>query len=365
MAVPQNPALESARLQTARGLACLLLVAYHVIGPNGQSGMRIPDDSLWRYFTLLFHPIRMPLFTFLSGFVYAYKPVTREGWSQFATGKLGRLGIPLIVATTVTFLLLAAVAELTITPTSPGEVPDFSQMWRAYVYPFRHLWFLQALLGILAVVIVLELTGWLRTMPRFAAVFAVSLVVLGVSPGGGIELFSFSNVTYLLAFFLLGIAANRFRDIVFARSVRLGVVALFVGAFAIHALSAWEGYLLVANRRSLMAITVGMTAALCTVQWLPPLRPLQWLGSYSFSIYLYHLALLSVVAMGADRWGITSLPFLFTLGMLGGILIPIALEHGARRSSWASLLLLGETRSHGSRRRDREVAVMASATRVK
>lgn len=363
MAALRTPALESARLQTARGVACLLLVAYHVIGPNGHSGMHVADDSPWRYFTLLFHPIRMPLFTFLSGFVYAYKPVTRDGWSRFAITKLERLGIPLIVATTVTFLILAGVAEYTLAAGLRGEGSDFAQMWHAYVYPYRHLWFLQALLGILAIIIVLELSGWLRTLPKFATVFAIGLAVLWISPGGGIELFSFSNVTYLFPFFLLGIAANRFRDIVFAPSARVAVIVLFVCAFVIHALSAADGYLLIANRRSLMAIAVGMTAALCTIQWLPPLRPLQWLGSYSFSIYLYHLALLSVVALGAEHLGVTSQPALFMLGLLGGMLIPVGLEHAARRSGWANLLLLGETQSRGTRRREREAIVMASATR--
>ena len=59
----------SIRVQSARGLACLLLVTYHVIGSDVDSGIHVDDESLWRYFTDLFLPIRMPLFTFLSGFV--------------------------------------------------------------------------------------------------------------------------------------------------------------------------------------------------------------------------------------------------------------------------------------------------------
>ena len=36
---------ESARLQTMRGMACILLVAFHVIGGNGSAGLHVSDDS--------------------------------------------------------------------------------------------------------------------------------------------------------------------------------------------------------------------------------------------------------------------------------------------------------------------------------
>src|SRR6185295_5386420 len=66
---------ESQRLQTLRGVACLLLVAFHAIGNHPTSGLHVADDSSFRFFANLFQYVRMPLFTFLSGFVYAYRPV--------------------------------------------------------------------------------------------------------------------------------------------------------------------------------------------------------------------------------------------------------------------------------------------------
>src|SRR5690348_13562586 len=67
--------LESARVQTLRGVACLLLVAFHAIGSASTSILHVPDDSPYRRFTNLFVHVRMPLFTFLSGLVYAYRPI--------------------------------------------------------------------------------------------------------------------------------------------------------------------------------------------------------------------------------------------------------------------------------------------------
>ncbi|MBK6454153.1 MAG: acyltransferase family protein [Proteobacteria bacterium] len=70
-------AADSERVQALRGFACILLVAFHVIGAHSDSGMVVADDSWWRTFSNIFTPLRMPLFTFLSGFVYGYGPSGR------------------------------------------------------------------------------------------------------------------------------------------------------------------------------------------------------------------------------------------------------------------------------------------------
>lgn len=41
-----------------RGLACILLVAYHVVGVPG-AGMQVADESIYRYATDSFELIRM------------------------------------------------------------------------------------------------------------------------------------------------------------------------------------------------------------------------------------------------------------------------------------------------------------------
>ena len=84
------------RVETLRGLACVLLVAFHVIGSHASSGLHVGEDSIYRQFANLFMHLRMPLFTFLSGFVYAYRPVTQAQTGAFAEKKLIRLLLPLL-----------------------------------------------------------------------------------------------------------------------------------------------------------------------------------------------------------------------------------------------------------------------------
>ena len=71
-AEPSLPASESARIQTLRELACLLLVAFHVVGIEG-AGLLVDGDSGHRLFTNLFVHLRMPL-SRSSRIRYAYRP---------------------------------------------------------------------------------------------------------------------------------------------------------------------------------------------------------------------------------------------------------------------------------------------------
>jgi len=56
------------RLETLRGLACILLVLYHVVGSDPAQGLMLADGWLrWLNDGLAY--LRMPLFTFLSGWI--------------------------------------------------------------------------------------------------------------------------------------------------------------------------------------------------------------------------------------------------------------------------------------------------------
>ena len=66
--------------------------------------MQVGEGTFYRNLADLFAPLRMPLFTFLSGFVYAYFPVMTGRVAPFATKKLRRLGLPLLTLTTIYYL---------------------------------------------------------------------------------------------------------------------------------------------------------------------------------------------------------------------------------------------------------------------
>ena len=334
---PRIDPLESARVQTLRGIACLLLVAFHAIGSSSASGLHVADSSVYRHFTNLFVHIRMPLFTFLSGLVYAYRPLRPEQVLEFSGKKLRRLGVPLIVATTVLYTLHLV---------TDHRVPPASQAWTIYLFPYWHLWFVQALLLVFVVVIAFESLGALSTFRQFLLVFALSLVLYSGGLFEGHEILGLNNATYLLPFFLAGLAAHRYRDVLQTpRALTLTLVCLIWS-------QGWHSYIVLTRtlppidpvaHRSALNLLIGISASLSALQLLPRLRFLGKIGGSSYPIYLYHpvfvAAALSAIA--------TRIPLptslLFVLAGTVGIMGPMLLEQAAARIPGGRLLLEGST----------------------
>ena len=86
-------------LDAVRGLACLLIVALHMVGDEAFNGLHLPMTSNWHYAMQSIEFLRIPLFTALSGYLYAGRRVTLDTLPRFFTKKLRRLGVPLVFVT--------------------------------------------------------------------------------------------------------------------------------------------------------------------------------------------------------------------------------------------------------------------------
>lgn len=332
-------ALESARMQTLRGIACLLLVAFHAVGAKGTSGLHVPDDSAYREFTNLFVYIRMPLFTFLSGFVYAYRPVRAGHGLQFAGKKLRRLGVPLIVASTLLYLVRSA--------THDGASP-LRQMWTIYVFPYYHLWFVQGLLLVFAVIVVLESLGALSTVTRFMIVLALSVAPYYYGPFERHNVLAIHEATYLLPFFLWGLGANRYRDVLQSRRALIATFLCFVVTQGLHThfvLTHTLGPIDPDKSRSAFGLLIGMSASLCAVQLVPSGRLMGKLGTSSYPIYLYHPLFINAVHLGAGPWRAIPMVLVFVARVIVGVVGPMLMERVARQMPFGQLLLEGRAAS--------------------
>ncbi|QQO50373.1 acyltransferase [Raoultella ornithinolytica] len=77
-------------IDSLRGLACLLVVFIHCLSTLYQNGILSNDFWLVKISAFLSY-LRMPLFTFLSGFVYSMRPAKKENLPQFVKGKIRRI----------------------------------------------------------------------------------------------------------------------------------------------------------------------------------------------------------------------------------------------------------------------------------
>jgi surface polysaccharide O-acyltransferase-like enzyme len=155
-----NPVNRNIAVDTLRGLACIFLVAYHVVGLNPESGLKLHDGILKNVNELLAY-VRMPLFTFLSGYVYAWRPY-KGNWKTFMNGKIRRLLVPMLFVGTV-FAFFQA-----ITPGTNSSITD----WRIlHLIPVAHFWFVESLFLIFMVIVPLEHFRILHDRRLFFIVF--------------------------------------------------------------------------------------------------------------------------------------------------------------------------------------------------
>lgn len=325
--------------ETLRGFACLLLVAYHVIGNSKDSGIGSPDGSNWRLFGELLSYVRMPLFACISGFFFNTFATSWMDVGSLLARKLRRLGIPL-VAVSYLFYATSCVVGTRFCSVSP---------WQIVVFPYAHFWFLQSTLLVMVLIavgtFVLRSNSWLLT--ALALPISAILVLSGV--GFSINLFSVNGALYLLPFFLLGqtlrawSAIPYFTDNPEQRKVALVVLsAVLVFLWLIYYHAIVDRNLIPIHPGSLFGLGLSVLTCLFLFLLRFRIRLLAIIGPFSYTIYLFHPFFTSA-SRRLLRTIDPSIPthLLFIIGLLSGVLFPIALHHIAIRYRLSALLLLG------------------------
>lgn len=318
-------------IQSLRGLACLLLVFYHVLGSNPMNGLRVSDGWL-RLLTDGLAVIRMPLFAFLGGAMYGAGSLTG---SQLVIDKFKRLIVPMLTVGS----LFAVVQYWT-----PGSNHQVQDLYLMHVVPVGHYWFLESLFVIFCLLALIERVFSLSDVLSWLVAFSASAVLYLLHPG--FIWFGILGAIYLLPYFLLGLAFTRFSwtDSPFRA---LAGILLVAGAFALLAgLVLTAGH---ANRFSLVMLITGLmfSAGL----WLRPMRS-AWLariGDYSFTIFLFHVFFTAATRMALSWVGVESVGLHIQAGVFFGLIGPGVMHHIILRSPMLRHGLLGMYLHHGHR----------------
>lgn len=318
-------------VETVRVLAILLVVVYHVIGSGPTAGLQIAAPAFARYVADFLVDIHMPLFAFISGYVYAFKPLSTENLSRFLTGKFLRLVPPGIIAITA-FL---AASQFSGTAFDQGD-----EWWQSYIFPYAHFWFLQAILVIFVVYGSFDIiTGgrWLLIS------FALSLGWYLFGPGFPTDFMSINHAAYLLPYFIFGIIFNRHQSLIAAHA---GKTALIAGAVFVIGLIA-NFYILEATgdfslgKLDLQSLATGLSIPILCLVLLPNIGIMDRLSPAIFTIYLYHVFGTSLMRRCLDAVGIQQLSTHLLLGTAAGILLPLVVYQAATRHSWTRRFVLG------------------------
>lgn len=315
---------DSQQVVQLRAYACVLLVLYHVVGADPGQGLRIDSGPL-RLFNDGLAFLRMPLFAFLSGLVFAGFP-TQEDPRTFFMHKARALLVPTVLVGTLFALTQAFIGD------SNAHIDNW---WLLHTLPVGHFWFLEALFWIFALAYVLDLRGGLATPARWAAVW-IPIVLLHMSMQGT-RYFALDGALYLLPYFLVGLAVTRFhlRPRLLQPLMQAGLLLLLLVAMV----QVGEPHPNPDRRLPWMVIE-GL--ALCGLSMSVNTRS-RWLahiGHLSYSIYLFHVFFTAAVRILLYRLEVQSLTLHVLVGVVAGVGGPVVVHHLLARSKIGRLLFM-------------------------
>ncbi len=318
-------------VETARLIAVVLLVSYHVIGADHNGGLRVSGLHPLRLFADFFADLRMPLFAAIAGYVYALKPVNPSRLVPFLSGKFRRLALPGAVAITI----FMGFAQLTGTRFAPEE-----HWWLNYVTPYVHFWFLQAILLIFLTVCSLDIL----TKGRFLGLLALMACALSLSGfDAPFRFMSVQSAIYLLPYFLAGALACRHMHLLQAHRLLLIAVALVlvIASTWVNLQQFEQTHEFPTDRRDLQSLAFGMGGSALCLMLLPGIQGRN-LGAFGFTIYLYHVLGTSGMRRFLEGVGVDNLAVNLVLGVVAGIGLPVLLHLVVTRHWASSWLFLGQ-----------------------
>lgn len=318
-------------IETLRGLACLLLVLYHVIGADASLGLRVEDGPVrWLNDGLAY--LRMPLFTFLSGLVYGLRPFAGNS-RAFLVGKVRRLLIPMLFVGTLFAVLQALI---------PGTNSRVGPWYLLHVNPVAHFWFLESLFWVFLVIWALERWNLIRDVKGY--LLALTLACALYLTVRGWFMLGIEGAIYLMPYFLFGLAFSRFalKPYLTSAWVRGGLLILAIVAVI------WMG-MPVSNpdRRTVAMLAVGLSLCMLSLSLARVVPWLAAIGRHSYAIYLFHVFFTAALRIALNLMQIKLLPIDILLGLAIGLAGPIVLDRVASRFKWPALLLLGKSLKTG------------------
>ena len=323
-------------VETLRGLAVILVVFGHMIGYSSTGGMRVSDDSVFRYMYFLLEYIRLPLFTVISGWVYANKPVGLGYQSKFVKGKFRRLIVPMLVVSTLLFLFRMVI---------PGTntKPAIQDLPRNLFLPYDVYWYLFSLFIIFIAISLLDTTAFFRKVQGWFTTLVCAFLVLFLSEtfmDPVPNVFSFKGAIYLFPFFLLGMGIYRYDALMLNEKITVFLAVAFAITVVIQQLI-WFGYMPMQERHSILGLTQGICGVLLLFRLKLKNNLLIWIGGYAYGIFLFHVFFTGGSRIVLERVGIENQFAILALGVINAILFSILAEVVMKKSNLLRYYFLG------------------------
>ncbi|MCV3273734.1 acyltransferase family protein [Roseobacter sinensis] len=319
-------------IETMRAIAVILLVSYHVIGVDAGNGLQAGYPHPLRVVSDFFIDVRMPVFAFLAGYIYAIRPPDFRNYAKFCLGKFRRIYVPGIIASLI-FAVCAFILQ------NRFAMP-VDEIWRVIFFSYAHFWFLQA---IFVIFILFGLVDAVLDKRFTWVIFIGACLAYLMGLLAGRPFLSLQGAHYIFPYFLAGVIVYRNIPLLNSHSTAAmgAALALMAAGGGWNALIYYETGALSQMPRDLQSLMFGIGFCLFAVLRLTRASFLEKICPYAFTIYLYHPFGTSGMRMLSDKLGFYNDWLQFALGLATGIALPIALHLAASRIPVISRMILG------------------------
>lgn len=153
--------------------------------------------------------------------------------------------------------------------------------------------------------------------------------------------FSFKGCLNLLPFFVLGCGIERYKDLFNNKLVVRGLLVVFILAVSIHQLYLLNGKSFDRWDYAIMSFLVACPGIILLFHIRKDVPVLSKLGYYAYGIYLFHVFGTAGSRIVLMQLNITSITFLFSVGLLAGLGLPIVFEYFIEKSPLFRTVFLG------------------------
>jgi fucose 4-O-acetylase-like acetyltransferase len=327
-------------VETLRGIAIILVVIGHVIGYDSQGGMKVPEDSFLRHFYFTFQYLRMPLFTAISGWVYALMPVNRQYLSGFTVKKVRRIILPLIFVGGLYYIVQG------LTPNTNFSYP-IADIWRILIFPYTFYWYLYALFLVFLVIAVIDVYKLADKVSSWLIILVLSIGLLIVRdtifPHTVPNIFGFKNAIYLFPFFLIGLGIKRFKSLFDSKYLIYATGAALIAGLVFQQLVWYKVINYEFSQSSGLGLVIGVLGVITLLHLNFRNIQLAWIGNFAYTIFLFHSFGTSGGRIILKAFGIHSTPVIFFVSLLMGLFLPILAENILDKTGVTRMLFLGRS----------------------
>ena len=327
-------------IETLRGIAIVLVVTGHVIGSKSDGGMRVEDDSFLRHLYFTFQYLRMPLFTVISGWVYALRPVRSDYLADFTVKKIRRIILPLIFVGGTYYIVQNLI------PGTNFSYP-ISSLWRILVFPYTFYWYLQALFIVFLIIALVDSQNLANKFSHWIFLFTLSVLLLimrdNFIPESFPNYFGFKGGIYLLPFFIIGVGIKRFKNVFSNRYLVTALSVILVISLIIQQLVWYNVINLQLSASNGLGLLIGVAGTIIFLRIHFTLKSMVWMGQYAYIIYLFHSFGTSGGRILLHKAGIYDTFTVFLMSLTLGLFLPVIIEPVLDRWGITRMLFLGRS----------------------